>query len=457
MKKLFTLLALVITLITFAQAPQGFNYQATVRNSAGTLIVNQNVNFKFNIMLNSATSLPIFSETHLAPTDDLGQVNLVVGQGTATTGTFSTINWGTGNYYLGIELNTGSGYVAMGTTQLLSVPYALYANSSGNAQATTPNLETVLAVNNSANNLQIKNLANPTAAQDAVTKNYVDNQIANIQTTGLGKTSIVLTGNITNSEAVAKITTELGYNTENIYIQNTSQLTSITINSTNNFANIKIINNSSLLNVTLNGISIIVDQFDVSNNAVLTSISMMQLNYSKDSDIGNNPLLTSISLPQLTTGNLVVYDNSALTSISLPQFITGDVSLNYNNALTSISLPQYIKGGFTIFNNNFLTSISLPQFTTFEYLNISQNPALISISLPQLASSSGINYNTIYFSNNALNSNTINSLLNKFLTVLPSSGKNITLSAQNPPAPPTGQGIIDKQTLINTGNTVNTD
>jgi len=181
MKKLYTFLALAITIISFAQAPQGFNYQATVRNSSGALIVNQNVNFKFNIMLNSATSLPVFSETHMAPTDDLGQVNLVIGQGTATTGTFSTINWGNGNYYLGIELNTGSGYIAMGTTQLLSVPYALYANSSGNSQATTPNLASVLAVNNGANNLQIKNLANPTEAQDAVTKSYLETQIASLQ------------------------------------------------------------------------------------------------------------------------------------------------------------------------------------------------------------------------------------------------------------------------------------
>ena len=181
MKKLITLLALVIALITNAQAPQGFNYQATVRNSAGALIVNQNVNFKFNIMLNSATSLPVFSETHLAPTDDLGQVNLVIGTGTATTGSFSTINWGTGNYYLGIELNTGSGYVAMGTTQLLSVPYALYANSSGNTQAATPNLADVLAVNNGANNLQIKSLANPTEIQDAATKGYIDSQITALQ------------------------------------------------------------------------------------------------------------------------------------------------------------------------------------------------------------------------------------------------------------------------------------
>jgi hypothetical protein len=132
-------------------------------------------------MLNSATSLPVFSETHMAPTDDLGQVNLVIGQGTATVGTFSTINWGTGNYYLGIELNTGSGYVAMGTSQLLSVPYALYANSSGNTQAATPNLADVLAINNGANNLQIKNLADPTDAQDAVTKSFSEVQISQLQ------------------------------------------------------------------------------------------------------------------------------------------------------------------------------------------------------------------------------------------------------------------------------------
>jgi uncharacterized protein (TIGR02145 family) len=188
MKKLFTLLALIVMTTINAQAPQGFNYQATVRNSSGALITNQNVLFKFNIMLNSQTSLPIYSETHQAPTDDLGQVNLVIGTGTPTTGTFSTINWGNGNYYLGIELNTGVGYVAMGTTQLLSVPYALYANSSGNSQSATPNLGAVLAVNNSANNTKIVNLQNPTDAQDAATKGYADatatqlqNQIVNLQ------------------------------------------------------------------------------------------------------------------------------------------------------------------------------------------------------------------------------------------------------------------------------------
>jgi hypothetical protein len=137
MKKLFTLLAFAITLIATAQAPQGFNYQATVRNSSGALVINQNVFFKFNIMLNSQTSLPVYSETHQAPTDDLGQVNLTIGTGTPTTGTFTGINWASGSYFLGIELNTGSGYVAMGTTQLLSVPYALHANTATSTTGST--------------------------------------------------------------------------------------------------------------------------------------------------------------------------------------------------------------------------------------------------------------------------------------------------------------------------------
>ena len=120
MKKFYAILCLTIASLTQlqAQAPQGFNYQATVRNSAGDLIVNTNVYFKFNVIQGSQTAVPIFTETHYVPTDDLGQVNLIIGQGTANTGIFSELDWSLGSYYLGIELNTGNGYVAMGTTHL---------------------------------------------------------------------------------------------------------------------------------------------------------------------------------------------------------------------------------------------------------------------------------------------------------------------------------------------------
>lgn len=184
MKKFYTILCLVIITTTQlkAQAPQGFNYQATVRNSSGDLILNQNVYFKFNIMQGSQTSVPIFNEVHYVPTDDLGQVNLVIGQGTPTTGSFSQIDWSQGSYFLGIELDTGNGYTAMGTTQLLSVPFALYAENAGNGNISNPNLESVLAENNSANSQQIKDLQDPTEAQDAATKAYIDALIANLQT-----------------------------------------------------------------------------------------------------------------------------------------------------------------------------------------------------------------------------------------------------------------------------------
>jgi len=183
MKKHYYLL--IITFLSFninAQAPQGFNYQATVRNATGDLVVKTNVYFKFNIIQGSLTSLPLFSESHYVPTDDVGQVSLIIGEGTAATNLslWSEIDWSLGSYFLGIELNTGSGYVAMGTTQLLSVPFALYAESSGSAPATT--LEAVLVENNSANNQQIKNLQNPIDAQDAVTKAYVGDLIVALET-----------------------------------------------------------------------------------------------------------------------------------------------------------------------------------------------------------------------------------------------------------------------------------
>ena len=178
MKKFYAILCLAIASLTQlqAQAPQGFNYQATVRDVNAALITNSNVYFKFNVFQGSQTAVPVFTETHYVPTDDLGQVTLVIGEGTANTGVFSEIDWSLGSYFLGIELsiNDANDYKAMGTTQLLSVPYALYAANSGNSTPTTPNLQSVLAENNSAGQQQIKNLLNPTDGADAVTKSYVD-------------------------------------------------------------------------------------------------------------------------------------------------------------------------------------------------------------------------------------------------------------------------------------------
>ena len=132
MKNYLSIVILLFLGLTLnAQAPQGFNYQATVRNASGDLVVNQNVSFSFNVIQGSQTAEPTYSENHTLLTDDLGQVSLVIGQGSPTAGVFSEVDWSIGNYYLAIELDTGNGFEPMGTSQLLSVPYAMYSNSSG--------------------------------------------------------------------------------------------------------------------------------------------------------------------------------------------------------------------------------------------------------------------------------------------------------------------------------------
>ena len=132
MKKYLSIVILLFLGLSLnAQAPQGFNYQATVRNASGGLIVNKNVSFSFNIIQGSQTGNATYSEDHTVLTDDLGQVSLVIGQGSPTAGVFSEIDWSIGNYYLAIELDTGNGFESMGASQLLSVPYALYAENAG--------------------------------------------------------------------------------------------------------------------------------------------------------------------------------------------------------------------------------------------------------------------------------------------------------------------------------------
>mgnify|MGYP001316836707 FL=1 len=73
MKKFYVSLCIAIASLTQlqAQAPQGFNYQATVRNASGDLIVNANVYFKFNVIQGSLTAVPVFTETHYVSTDDI--------------------------------------------------------------------------------------------------------------------------------------------------------------------------------------------------------------------------------------------------------------------------------------------------------------------------------------------------------------------------------------------------
>ncbi|WP_309641702.1 hypothetical protein [Flavobacterium sp.] len=131
MKKIISILALLIPILIFAQVPQGISYQAIALNGSGNPVVSSNVGIRLSVLDNSTSGTVLYSETQTKTTNAQGLFNLVIGQGTPSTGTFGTINWNINTKFLKVELDIagGTNYVLVGSTQLLSVPYALAADS----------------------------------------------------------------------------------------------------------------------------------------------------------------------------------------------------------------------------------------------------------------------------------------------------------------------------------------
>ena len=115
-----------------AQAPQLINYQAVARDAAGTPLANQAVSIRFDIHDGSPTGSVQYQETQSATTNAYGLFNVQVGNGIAVVGTMASVTWSSGNKYLQVEIDPtgGSSYVDMGSQQLVSIPYAAFANSA---------------------------------------------------------------------------------------------------------------------------------------------------------------------------------------------------------------------------------------------------------------------------------------------------------------------------------------
>ena len=126
-KLLLILLGMMATISMLAQAPDAFQYQAVARNNQGEPIRNQEVEFQIDILQGSANGQLIYSETHIDSTNAFGLVNLVIGKGHSKDD-LSSIDWSNGPYFIEIRFNGN----LMGTSQLLSVPYAKYADETGN-------------------------------------------------------------------------------------------------------------------------------------------------------------------------------------------------------------------------------------------------------------------------------------------------------------------------------------
>jgi len=346
MKKI-TLALLLLSSFTalFAQAPQKMNYQSVIRKTDGALLVNTSIGIKTSILLGSPTGTASYVETQTTTTNTNGLATIEIGGGTPVTGTFSGINWGAGSHFVKTEIDPagGTNYTISGTSQLLSVPYALYAGST---------------INN-------------------------------------GKTSIVLTGDITDAEAVLQIQAELGPYTENVYVTNTANLTTLDLSAAKSLINLTIIDNANLNVIKVDNLTEIYGDLEIENNDKLSSLvfPVFKVMHGYEISISRNSSLKSISFPVLNKSKSIYF--------------------TYNLSLNSITFPMLTK----VYNAE--TSLN--------------------------------------FNNNGLPSAQVNSILNKLLNITPSSGSYIQLQSQTPKAPPTGQGITDKATLISRGNSVYTD
>ena len=136
MTRFLTFLLFVFCLNIYAQVPQGVGYQGVATDALGIELVNQSISIRASVLSGSATGTIEWQETHNTSTDTFGLFTLSIGEGVSTGNSaqtnFADITWGANTHFLKIEMDVtgGANYSFMGTNQLMSVPYSLYAKNA---------------------------------------------------------------------------------------------------------------------------------------------------------------------------------------------------------------------------------------------------------------------------------------------------------------------------------------
>ena len=166
MKKIYTLfLALIITGSLMAQTPLSFKYQAVARDAGGDVVADQAVGMQISILQGSTSGTELYVETFTPTTNEFGLINLNIGAGTLVNGDLTTIDWSADTYFIKIEMDMtgGTTYEEYGTSQLLSVPYALHAKTAENITGTIPETDPVFGAH-ATNGITSTNITNWTTA-----------------------------------------------------------------------------------------------------------------------------------------------------------------------------------------------------------------------------------------------------------------------------------------------------
>jgi hypothetical protein len=176
MKKIISLLTavLLLTIVGYSQAPGIFNYQGVARNSVGNVLKNQTINLRLTIHDGSAAGPVVYQESRIVVTNPFGLFNAQVGSSGSTnvTGTIAGVNWGVGAKFIQVEVDpaAGTSFINIGTAQLASVPYSLFATTAGDLvlpfNKTQADAGTLFKITNSGTGVgstSIEGLTNSTA------------------------------------------------------------------------------------------------------------------------------------------------------------------------------------------------------------------------------------------------------------------------------------------------------
>ena len=133
MKSLFlSFVALFFTLTAIAQPPQAFNYQGIARDGSGTPLAERNISLRLSILQGALPGTEVYQEIHYVLTNKFGVFSVEVGHGNAQLGLLEDVDWGSDQHYIKIEMDPdgGTNFMLLGESQLLSVPYALFAGNA---------------------------------------------------------------------------------------------------------------------------------------------------------------------------------------------------------------------------------------------------------------------------------------------------------------------------------------
>lgn len=139
----FLFAAIFCSTIAYGQAPQLFNYQSVARDANGNPLMNVPIGVQLLLHDQTATGTVVYQETHAATTNTFGLFTLKIGNGTPTIGSLANVAWASGPKFIEVQVDVsgGTAYQSIGTSELLSVPYALYANESGDTTALNPGIQ----------------------------------------------------------------------------------------------------------------------------------------------------------------------------------------------------------------------------------------------------------------------------------------------------------------------------